>query len=754
MAERLLDKAETAEGLLEQDTVPFQAEGRLLQELGKRLVASPEVALVELIKNAYDADSAVCEVRLADNGNTLLIVDEGHGMTKDDFVGKWMNIATASKVNERISSIFKRQLTGAKGIGRFAVRYLGEHLTLITTANDARRGAVTRLTATFDWPEIDKLADIRQAKVDYKLERVADDTRTGTTLEIRQLNMAAGFAKESSLRSDVLRIVTPLQGLESGRFKPGHRDSKTDPGFRVVLPMEGETGAGTREIDLAALVLENYWARLFIDLRGKRLTFKVWFSSSETPKTLDVKVPSSISNGFVADIRYFPRRKGVFRGKGINGRAAWTWVRDNHGVAVVDHGFRIIPYGYMFDDWLHLDSSHAHNERDWRSKVALENFPIPPAVRQRPADNPALYLPSNFQLVGGVFVESMPPSLAKAGVDLIPSMDREGFLKNQAFEELEEYVRAGIEFLALQDKRELDRLAAKEAREASRSLREDFRRAIDHIKASPTLSAPDKARITKAYGQLAERIEEVEEYNLRARQSLMTMSLLGVVAGFMTHETKSLVFEMDKAAKIIGSLVKKHPDLKGVSAEIDKRLVTFKGQLEYSQMFLNGVRRNEAVVMSAAGQIRYILKRFESFATNHGIDVTWDADSKVQTPELPPAVYSGVLLNLYTNALKAVLAASSSIHNPKIAIRSWNERGSHCVEVSDNGVGIPPELRKRIWDPLYTTTSDTGNPLGSGMGLGLTLVKQVVEESRGRIALVDDPPPGFSTCFRVSFPME
>jgi signal transduction histidine kinase len=113
-----------------------------------------------------------------------------------------------------------------------------------------------------------------------------------------------------------------------------------------------------------------------------------------------------------------------------------------------------------------------------------------------------------------------------------------------------------------------------------------------------------------------------------------------------------------------------------------------------------------------------------------------------------------VLLNLYTNALKAVLAVSSSVEAPTIAIRSWNERGSHYLEVSDNGVGVPPELRKRIWEPLYTTTSDDGNPLGSGMGLGLTLVKQVVEDTGGKIGLVDDPPPGFNTCFRVVFPLE
>lgn len=741
-----------AEKVLDKGTVPFQAEGRLLQELGERLVASPEVALVELIKNAYDADSPSCEVRLDDGGKTLVISDEGHGMTFDEFVGKWMRIATASKVEERVSRIYRRRLTGAKGIGRFAVRYLGDHLTLITVADDRKRDIRTRLTARFDWPKIDRLNDIRNAKVDYTLEQMAADTPTGTSLEIRKLKTSTEFTGDKSLRSSVLRIVTPLQGLDAGRFKSSSQSSKTDPGFRVALP--GDEEEGRSEIDVAELVLNNHWARLQIDLKEHRLTFKVWFSSSHAPKTLEVKVSTAISAGFVADIRFFPRRKGIFRGKEINGQVAWEWIRKNHGVAVVDHGFRIVPYGYEYDDWLHLDLDKAHSERDWRSEIGKEHFPISSTVRNRPALNPALNLPYNYQLVGAVFVESKPPSSARSAKDLVPSMDREGFLKDQAFDELADFVRAGIEFLALQDKHELDRVAAKEAREASRSLKEDFRRAIDHIKRSPTLTAPDKARITKAYSQLAERIEEVEEYNLKARQSLMTMSLLGVVAGFMTHETKSLVFEMEKAAQIVSSLAKKHPDLKNVAAEIDKRLLTFKGQLEYSQMFLNGVRRNESVPMSASGQIRYVLKRFEGFATDHGIKVTWDADSKIQTPALPPAVYSGVLLNLYTNALKAVLAVTSSILEPKIALRAWNERGSHCLEVSDNGVGIPPELRKRIWDPLYTTTSDTGNPLGSGMGLGLTLVKQVVEDSGGKIVVADDPPPGFTTCFRVAFSKE
>jgi signal transduction histidine kinase len=748
MAETVLDPKPT-DDVLDHGTVPFKTEGRLLQELGERLVASREVALVELIKNAYDADAASCEVRLAEE--TLRIVDDGHGMTFDEFVGKWMRIATASKAGERVSRKYKRQLTGAKGIGRFAVRYLGEHLTLITVAEDSKRGYKTRLTASFDWPEIDKLSDLDEAKVDYTLERVTSSEMAGTILEIHELSTSSDFTADSTLRSDVLRIVTPLQGLESGRFKLAHGDAKADPGFKVRLP--GDTAGSDDQVDLATLVLQNYWAKLNIELRGRDLTFEVWFASSKSPKTLELKVANSISEGFVADIRFFPRRKGVFRGKGINGQTAWTWVRDNHGIAVVDHGFRVVPYGYRFDDWLHLDSDSTHNERDWRSKIAREHFGIPLAVRQRPGDNPALYLPTNFQLVGAVFVESKPAPASKAAVDLTPSMDREGFLKNRAFDELVEFVRAGIEFLAQQDKKELDRIEVKEARAATESAKDEVRKAIQFIQQSPTLVARDKARITKAYRALADRIEEVEEYDARARRSLTTMSLLGVVAGFMTHESKSLVFEMEKAVKTIRSLAKKHATLGSVASDLEQRLTSFKDQLQYSQMFLQGVRRDEAVPLPAAAQIRQVLERFGGFARDHGVDVASECASDVRTPPLSPAVYSGVLLNLFTNALKAVLGASASIRDPKVSIRAWNDKKGHYLEVADNGVGIPPGLRKRIWDPLYTTTSDTGNPLGSGMGLGLTLVKEVVEQAGGRIELLEAPPPGFGTCFRVQFPL-
>ena len=86
-----------SEAQLARGKVAFQTEGRLLQELGERLVASPEVALVELIKNAYDADLSACEVHLIDDDKTLVVQDYGIGMTLDQFKNRWMRIATSQK---------------------------------------------------------------------------------------------------------------------------------------------------------------------------------------------------------------------------------------------------------------------------------------------------------------------------------------------------------------------------------------------------------------------------------------------------------------------------------------------------------------------------------------------------------------------------------------------------------------------------------------------------------------------------------
>jgi signal transduction histidine kinase len=120
-------------------------------------------------------------------------------------------------------------------------------------------------------------------------------------------------------------------------------------------------------------------------------------------------------------------------------------------------------------------------------------------------------------------------------------------------------------------------------------------------------------------------------------------------------------------------------------------------------------------------------------------------------PFVPLSLYSGIVLNLYTNALKAVMAKAGG-GPQQITIRAWVEKGMHRLQVSDTGIGIPAAMTQRIFDPLFTTTDTKRDLLGSGMGLGLTLVRRGAQAFKGTVEVVD-PPPGFSTCFDVRFPM-
>lgn len=728
--------------------IAFQTEGRLLQELGERLVASPQVALVELIKNSYDADATRCQVTLDRNKGALIVNDDGQGMTLDQFETRWMRIATSNKVDKRTSPRFHRNLTGQKGIGRFAVRSLGGLLLLESVARDRLRGCKTRLVAEFNWKELDDKSSLNEAEIPYQLFEVDDSQPIGTALTIGELSSDTDFATSPAFRTSVLNIITPLRALDGGRFSSFSNKPDRDPGFSVTLP--GDSSASDNEIDLAEKVLSHAWARLKINLTGRSLKYSVRFNNRQKPVEFKATVSSKIKNGLIADIRFFPRRAGVFKDIGVDGRQAWSWVRERHGVAVIDRGFRVQPYGMEDDDWLRLDADSAHNERDWRSSISVEYFPIPGTQRLR-SENPMLNLPSNFQLVGAVFIESAG-SGSRADEDLVTAMDREGFLANGSFAQLSDFVRGGVEFLARADRLEMQREAARKAQEARRRLRADLQGAVKYIEKSSTLTRSDKSRLIEEYSNLAVRVDETEGYDQEARQKLEAMSALGVVSGFMTHETTRIVAGLKHSLEILERLARQHPSLRPDVETLQESYSALQRHLEYSRMFVDATQRGQVATFKVAPQVELVIEKFGGFARSRGIEVRCEVDPSVQVVGMSVAGYSGILLNLYTNALKAIIASHAVSPKAQIVFRARNEGARHIVEVLDTGVGIPPDLRRRVWDPLFTTTSRLNNPLGSGMGLGLPLIRQLVEQVGGRIEIVD-APAGFSTQVRAQFPI-
>ena len=716
------------------------------------MVKQPDVALVELIKNAYDADAPSCSITY-DPMRSLTVSDTGTGMTLDQFKDGWMRIGTSSKEEFSLSPKYLRPITGEKGIGRFAVRFLGRHLHLESVAVDPSRGK-TLLVADFDWPKFDRHEDLGKVKVPFTLTQVEDGTVPGTTLTITKLRSEVARLDLQKVRTGSIGVLTPLRSLfrqltEGDDFDLDNADF-LDPGF--VLDIQADDDESD---DVAASILDGFVLRAQLRVTGNKFDLKIYRRGKRKPYLKIVDPYENELGSVYADIRFFPRRAGAFRDMPVDGRRAYSWIQDNAGVAVFDRNFRIRPYGTSGDDWLQLTTDAARNRRDLRSTVAAKHFPMSPQVRASTSENWMLRLPQAAQLIGLVQVEGRRNEEIDEDNEsegLIASADREGFVENAAFNQLRDLIRGAVEAIAYADR--LVQQEEEDERHAARilSLRDRTQSAITEVQSNPNIARSDKVRIVAALAETQEIAERQEETARERERQLEIMSLLGVVAGFMTHEFGVALQELEETQKELMELAAKQPRFAAAAEKFAQHIKSLKEFVTYSSGYIQGAKTKPTKPYPVRPRLQRVKKYFGKYADDRKINVELTIEADLMAPMVPASLYDGIALNLYTNALKAVTAKAGP-DSGRIAFRSWNEGRWHYLEVSDTGIGITGALRERVFDPLFTTTQSQNDPLGSGMGLGLALVRRGAEAFGGRADLVD-PPPDYATCVRVRLPIE
>jgi signal transduction histidine kinase len=130
------------------------------------------------------------------------------------------------------------------------------------------------------------------------------------------------------------------------------------------------------------------------------------------------------------------------------------------------------------------------------------------------------------------------------------------------------------------------------------------------------------------------------------------------------------------------------------------------------------------------------------------------AEYDIYTKKMHRSEWSSIFLNLLTNSIKAVKRAQRA---GRLLIRVGNSGpGFVFLEFADNGDGIPPENRDRVFDAFFTTTGgssgrDSDATQAIGTGLGLKIVADIAESAGGRAEVVD-PPDGYSTSIRITVP--
>ena len=135
------------------NNLSFRISTGLKNIIGRDLISDKFIAVFELVKNSYDAGAHSVVITFQDLNGTnpqIIISDDGCGMSYDDILGKWLFVAYSAKKeknNVSFRNSIKRNLAGAKGVGRFSCDRLGSKLTLTTKTDSDFKANVIHI----DW---------------------------------------------------------------------------------------------------------------------------------------------------------------------------------------------------------------------------------------------------------------------------------------------------------------------------------------------------------------------------------------------------------------------------------------------------------------------------------------------------------------------------------------------------------------------------------------------------------------------------
>ncbi|ABE64503.1 histidine kinase [Nitrobacter hamburgensis X14] len=703
-------------------TLFFSVDASHISRLGLELVAKQETAVAELVKNGYDADATQVDLifNTASAPQTSLeIYDNGSGMNIEQLEAGFMRLSTPNKVEHSRSELFARQKAGRKGIGRFAAQRLGRRLVLETTTHSARNG----LRLDIDWDEF--VANRNLSAVPSKITRIKKPFEHGTRLTILDLRDSWSDAQIERSHRHIAELIQPFPLAAATA-------SGADPGFKASFARER---SGDLEIvaDDWSAFFRHALAEIegFVDHAG---------NASWTLKSTQFGIdsgPSTIGPNKDTPAEPYPHLKNV-RFKAYyyidkeTQRAFRSKVADklqsSGGIRLYRNGFRVLPYGERFDDWLKLNASN------------LLRKVLPPH--------------SNRNFLGFVEISDVD------GTNFEETSSREGLLENESFVELKDFVSAVLKTAILPIAAARDRkLTTTDTRQKQRSPKGQAEELLGRLSALQKNANGDPA-YTLALAQVVDAIRssvieigDTGQALLEELGMMRVLATLGLTIGEFTHEIRITLESVKASASLLAASVQTEASQpKQADALLDK-IADFEGYLTYFDATVRDNVSREVVALEIRDVVNSFVKVVSPKLNRKELTLeTAFQGVSLFTRPMHKSEWASILINLFTNSLKAIRRAGV---NGRIQIECGRNEGNIFLDFMDNGDGIPATDATRIFDAFFTTTWATGasaeDGTFEGMGMGLKIVKDIVETARGQIAL-RPAAEGFSTCFRVSVP--
>lgn len=182
----------------------FQTSSGIKSIVGRDLITDKFVAIFELVKNSYDANATY--VKIIFDQDKIIISDNGHGMSKDDLINKWLNLAYSDKQEGSVNH--DRAFVGSKGIGRFSADRLGANLLIKTKRKNDKNSHQLKV----DWSKFDLDLRKRFETIETEYTNSIADTinESFTYLEISNLNESWGIDQINKAKESLRRLKNPF----------------------------------------------------------------------------------------------------------------------------------------------------------------------------------------------------------------------------------------------------------------------------------------------------------------------------------------------------------------------------------------------------------------------------------------------------------------------------------------------------------------------------------------------------------------
>lgn len=677
----------------------FRPDASHLATIGSELIKDQYAAIIELVKNSYDADAKNVWIHffLTDKEIDIIIQDDGHGMSSDDVEFKWLVPSTKDKHKRRLSPN-KRKMQGKKGIGRFASAILGNKLTLITINENLE----TKLK--IDWLEFERVTYLDEVK--FRINSSITTKENGTTFYIsggKDYRNEWGNLELDTLKSELQKTIAYIQddftvhfNFSENKTKPEGDDfkfgKKIEPlnlmdnfHYRIYGDIDSkghgelnyESGNITDKIEYQFINPEGYNSDHFNDCGSLYVDFRVFDRDKESLEGIATEIGLFLKNSK-------PDYKQV--GKLINRIS---------GVTISRHGFIVRPYGEHDKDWLYLDKDRVQN--------------------------PSMRVGFN-QISGVVKIDSEDKS------NLIEKSARDGLKENKSYNKLvyiSKQVLSKLEIKRFEQKRKESKYQLTKRIITDKELK----RLVDYSDVKSSIEMKflehniEKSVLKEIENLIDEKIEsdkivlnKIEE-TIAEYQNQVT---LGRMTNVLLHELSRPVGKIKNESSIIKKYIEMYKN-----NEVEKYFenIIISSNLIHEESAIVGdmidrikpfslKKRSTIQKFSIVEEIKKSIKAFDNFLKNKEIDIKFVYDKKhiIKGWKLD---FSMIVNNIIDNA---IFWLQQRKNNRKIDVSISSNDYNVIIEISNNGPRISSELME---EGLLFVPGISEKPEGTGLGLAI-----------------------------------